>query len=255
MKPDELIAKYNEGLADPAEVVELEKLIEEGVVSLTQLRELHTLDERIAAADQGSPSLRLDDGFYAMLAKEKKKQRGLIITWPSWSFLLPRLGVAGVILFLGFAGGYWLRSPSGNGEVATLTKEVVELKEMMMFSLLEKESASDRLRAVSLSRELVAASDKITDALFTTLNNDPNVNVRLAALEALMPYASQARVREGLVRSIASQDSPLVQVSLAELMVALQEKKSVTELQKLADSDRTPKEVREKIRKSIEVLI
>jgi hypothetical protein len=29
----------------------------------------------------------------------------------------------------------------------------------------------------------------------------------------------------------------------------------VTELQKLADSDRTPKEVREKIRKSIEVLI
>lgn len=255
MKPEDLIAKYNEGLADPAEVMELERLIEDGIVSLTQLRELNALDERLSVADEGAPSLRLDDGFYAMLAKEKRKQHGLTISWPSWSFLLPRLAVAGVILILGFAGGYWLRTPSSNSEVATLTQEVVELKEMMMFSLLEKESASDRLRAVSLSRELVSASDRITDALFTTLNNDPNVNVRLAALEALMPYASQARVREGLVRSIAEQDSPLVQVSLAELMVALQEKKSVTELQKLADSDRTPKEVKEKIRKSIEVLI
>ncbi len=255
MKPEELIAKYNEGLADPAEVMELEKLVEDGIVSLTQLRELHALDQQLAAIDEGSPSLRLDDSFYAMLAKEKRKQRGLTITWPSWSFLLPRLGVATVILFLGFAGGYWTKSPSGNGEVATLTREVLELKEMMMMSLLEKESASDRLRAVSLSQELVAASDKVTDALFTTLNKDPNVNVRLAALEALMPYASQARVREGLVRSITQQDSPLVQVSLAELMVALQEKKSVSELQKLADSDRTPKEVKEKLRKSIEVLI
>jgi hypothetical protein len=255
MKPEELIEKYNEGLADPAEVMELEKLIEEGIVSLTQLRELYTLDERLSAVDEGSPSLRLDDGFYAMLAKERNKQRGPAFAWPSWSFLMPRLAVATVILFAGFAGGYWLRSPSSNGEVAILTQEVVELKEMMMFSLLEKESASDRLRAVSLSQELVAASDKVTDALFTTLNNDPNVNVRLAALEALMPYASQASVREGLVRAISAQDSPLVQVSLAELMVALQEKKSVTELQKLADSDRTPKEVKEKIRKSIEVLI
>lgn len=255
MKPEELIAKYNEGLADPAEVAELEYLIETGEVSLTQLRELRALDERVSAIDGGSPSLRLDDGFYSMLAREKRKHGGLAITWPSWSFLLPRLGVAAVILFMGFAGGYWLRSPSGNEEVATLTREVVELKEMMMLSLLEKESASDRLRAVSLSQELVAASDKVTDALFATLNNDPNVNVRLAALEALMPYASQSRVREGLVRAIAAQESPLVQVSLAELMVALQEKRSVSELQKLADSERTPKEVKEKIKKSIEVLI
>lgn len=250
----DLIAKYNEGLADPAEIAELERLIEAGEVSLTELRELSLLDEQIMSADAGTPTMRLDDQFYAMLAREEKKQRSFSIQWPSWSFLMPRIALASVILFLGFAGGYWLRRPANGGDVAALTHEVSELKEMMMLSLLEKESASDRLRAVSLTRDL-GKSNKVTSALFATLNNDPNVNVRLAALEALIPFTSDSAVREGLVRSIAQQDSPLVQINLAELMAAMQEKKSVDELRKLVDSDKTPPEVKEKIKKSIAVLI
>lgn len=254
MKPEELIAKYNEGLADPAEIAELERLIEAGIVSLTDLRELQTLDERIAAADAGSPSLKLDDAFYGMLAKERRKQSGFTITWPGWSFLMPRMAMGAVIMLLGFAGGYWLRNPAPSADVAGLTREVTELKEMMMLSLLEKESASDRLRAVSLTQEM-GASEKVTAALLSTLNNDPNVNVRLAALDAITPFVNDSRVRAELVRSIALQESPLVQVSLAELMGAIQEKNSVGELRKLMDSDRTPKEVKEKIRQTISVLI
>lgn len=255
MKAEELVAKYNEGLADPAEIAALESLIEAGEIELTQLRVLSGLDERILQADEGSPSLRLDDGFYAMLGAEKKKQRGLTIQWPTWSFLMPRLAVASVMLIMGFAGGYWLRQPAEDPDVVVLTQEVSELKEMMMLSLLEKESASDRLRAVSLTGEMDQASEKVTNALFATLNNDPNVNVRLAALEALIPFASQSAVREQLVRSIAVQESPLVQINLAELMAAMQEKKSVSELQKLMDSDKTPREVKEKIKQTIAVLI
>lgn len=251
----DLIAKYNEGLADPSEIAELERLIEAGVVSLTDLRELQSLDDQLGAADAGAPSMKVDDRFYAMLATEKKKQRGFSITLPSWSLFTPRLAMASVILVLGFAAGYWLRNPAPSSDVASLTREVSDLKEMMMLSLLEKESASDRLRAVSLTSEMGRASDKVTDALFSTLNNDPNVNVRLAAIEALTPFVNDSRVREGLIRSIAAQDSPLVQVSLAELMALIQEKKSVTELRKLVESDQTPKEVKEKIRQTISVLI
>ncbi len=130
-----------------------------------------------------------------------------------------------------------------------------DLKEMMMLSMLEKESATDRLRAVSLTSDMTTVSDKVTDALFKTLNNDNNVNVRLAALEAIKPYVKDSNVRKQLVMSIGQQDSPLVQVELAQLMVIIQEKKSVKELQKLMDSDRTPKEIKSKIKESIEVLI
>lgn len=256
VKINELVAKYNEGLADPAEILSLEQLITDGLVPLTQLRALTMLDERIMKTDEGSPSMQLDVKFYEMLGAEKKKsKKGLSFQLPAWRYLFPRLSLAAVLLIMGFAGGYWLQRPGGESSVKELTQEVGELKEMVMLSMLEKESASERLRAVSLTEDMNKVSDKVTKALFKTLNQDPNVNVRLAALEALIPFVQRSDVREGLVRSIALQDSPLVQLNLAELMAAILEKKSVGELQKLVDSDKTPIEVKNRIKENIQVLI
>jgi HEAT repeat protein len=136
-----------------------------------------------------------------------------------------------------------------------LSQQVTDLKEMMMLSLLEKESATDRLKAVSLTQDMDQVSNKVTLALLETLNNDSNVNVRLAALDALKAYAKESAVREELIRSIAKQESPLVQLELAELMAALQAKSSVKELEKLLQDKNTPKEVKKKIQESIQVII
>ena len=160
-----------------------------------------------------------------------------------------------VLIVAGFSGGYYFNRPTGDVSVSALTKEVSDLKEMVMLSLLEKESATDRLKAVSLTNDMDRASQHVTEALIKTLNQDGNVNVGLAALEALQPYAKDDKVRESLIRSIANQQSPLLQVALAELMVALQEKKSVEELRKLLQEENTPEEIKERIERSIEVLI
>jgi HEAT repeat protein len=95
----------------------------------------------------------------------------------------------------------------------------------------------------------------VTSALLQTLNNDENINVRLAALEALKPYSRNSDVRKELILSIGKQESPLVQVALAELMAALQAKSSVKELEKLMQSDKTPADVKTRIKQSIDVLI
>jgi hypothetical protein len=99
------------------------------------------------------------------------------------------------------------------------------------------------------------ASMKVTNALIQTLNQDENVNVRLAALDALKPYARDSSVRAALIRSISKQESPLVQISLAELMVALQEKSAVKEFEKIVESDSTPADVKKRIKENMEVLI
>lgn len=253
---EELISKYNEGVADPTEVLQIEQLIESGEIQLHQLRELRLLDEQILKLNDPQPSLRLDDKFYASLREEKKRvaKESFSFSLPDWNILIPRLAFSLVLMIVGFTGGYLLR-PSSSGEVIELTQEVSDLKEMMMLSLLEKESATDRLKAVSLSTEMNQVSQKVTMALFKTLNEDENANVRLAALEALTAYSKDSEVRKELIKSISIQDSPLVQVALAELMVAIQEKKSVKELQKLLQDEKTPKEVKNKIKNSINVLI
>jgi hypothetical protein len=255
-KIDELVAKYNEGLADPSEVQQIESLLEGGQVELTQLRSLQLLDDRLARIEPPAPSLRMDDQFYAMLSKAKQKSasRSLFNMSFDWSWLAPRVALGSLILVAGFVGGYMFQRQD-NPEVSVLIAEVRQLKETTMLSLLEKESVTDRLRAVNLTSEMDQVSQKVTTALFETLNNDPSVNVRLAALEALTPYSRQGTVREGLIRSIGRQESPLVQVALAELMAALQEKKSVDELQKIVDSEKTPADAKLRIKESMKVLI
>jgi HEAT repeats len=256
-KIEGLIVKYNKGLADPAEGKAIEQLIKSGKIELAQLHDLTKLNEQIHSMDAGSPSIRLDDQFYAALSQEKKNQVSKSVSLPKfeWGNLFPRLALAASLIVAGFVGGYFLKSPSEDKSVKQLTQQVGELKEMMMLSMLEKESATERLKAVSLSSDMNQVSKKVTTALFKTLNGDENVNVRLAALDVLMNYAKDGQVRAELIKSISVQDSPLVQVALAELMVTLQEKKSVSELKKLLRSDKTPKEVKGKIEKSISVLI
>ena len=247
---EDLIAKYNEGLADPSEVQLLEQLIEAGKVHLTQLTDLNHLHNQVVQLENVQPDLSVDDRFYLMLAAEKQTHKSAPVI-PMYQ----RMAIAAGLLVCGFMIGYLLQSDSGEKEVNQLTEQVSELKEMMMLSLLEKESATQRLKAVSLTSEMDQVSDKVADALFATLNSDENVNVRLAALDALKPFVKSSKVRSGLIAAIAKQDSPLVQLALADLMVNIQEKKSVEALKQLLEKENTPKEVKSKISESIEVLI
>jgi hypothetical protein len=256
-KIDELMAKYNEGLCDPEEMGQVEKLIEEGKIQFTDLHELAKLNEHLDRIVEPTPSRNLDHRFYEMLAGETSKatEPGFSWSWFSSNAWFPKFSIGVSLIIVGVAGGMLVQKNSGGHEVVKLTHEVAELKEVVMLSMLEKESATDRLKAVSLSSEMEGQSKRVTLALFKTLNSDPSVNVRLAALDALQIYAKSPAVREELVRSIAQQDSPLVQVALADLMAALQEKSSVTELKKLLKQRSTPKEVKKRIEENIKVLI
>lgn len=252
----ELIKKYNAMLADPAELKEIEELIERGDIDLSDLKALHAFEAGITKMETPSPSMKLDDSFYTMLGKESQPQRNIWKNFFSWPEFGPRLAIASVTLIIGIAAGFSLRTPiQKDVQIDALGQEINDLKELVMLSLLEKESATERLKAVSLTEEMAQASRKVTHALIHTLNNDENVNVRLAALDALKAYGNDSRVREELIHSIGKQESPLVQLSLAEIMVALQVKSSVKELKKIANDKNTPTDVRERIEESIKILI
>jgi hypothetical protein len=258
LKIQELIMRYNNGQASAEDVKQIEWLLEEGNIELDALQDMLHLENQLIQIQHPSPSTNLDHRFYQLLAKEKKSKSsfswGRFFSWPE---LAPKLAFASVALLLGIAIGYFVKpsNSSGNQQIAQLSEQVSEMKEIMMLNLLEKESATDRLKAVSLTSEMNEASIKVTTALLQTLNNDENINVRLAALEALKPYVRNIDVRKELIKSIGKQESPLVQVSLAELMAAFQVKSSVKELEKIMQSEKTPADVKTRIKQSIDVLI
>jgi len=135
--------------------------------------------------------------------------------------------------------------------VDSLSAQVHDMRQMIMLSLLENPSASERIRGVSYTNEISQVNTKIIDALLTTLNNDPNVNVRLMTLDALLHYASNPVVREGLVQSIVQQESPLMQSALADAMLKMQEKRAVQPFKKLLEQKQINVQVRTKIEQTI----
>ncbi|WP_276365938.1 HEAT repeat domain-containing protein [Chryseolinea sp. H1M3-3] len=255
-KIHQLLIRFNSGVAEPAEIKQIENLIVQGAIHMEDIEGFEKLNERILNLETPEPSISLDDRFHQMLLKETQATK--TFDWKSfftWKDFAPRLAFASVTLLIGLIVGYVIWSPQKEDEkIVALGQEISGLKEMMMLSLLEKESATDRLKAVNLTQDMDQASKKVTAALLQTLNSDENVNVRLAALDALRPYSKDGQIREALIRSIAHQKSPLVQVALAELMAALQEKGAINELQKILDDNETPSDIKKKIQESIQII-
>jgi len=129
-----------------------------------------------------------------------------------WAAVAATLAV-GLGLGWSFAGG-------GRGdELAALRAEVGSLRETMAVALLAERSPSERLRAVAYGRDYAARDPRVADALLAALANDPDVNVRLAALAALVPNVRLPEERQRLVRTVSKQDSPLVQLSAIDLLL------------------------------------
>ena len=163
------------------------------------------------------------------------------------------------LLAAGVAGGYWLNNqpkalPAGQQQLAALTAQVGEMRQLMLLALIDNPSATERLRAVGYTKELAGPDARVVAALLSTLGHDPNVNVRLATLEALAPLADDPAVRLGLVRALPQQESPLVQLALADALVRLGERRSLAPLRALLKQANLDGAVRSKIEQSIKVL-
>lgn len=259
-----LVQKYNQGGLSEAEEALLEQYMEAGLVELEELEDIRQLSSQLDQMLVQPVQQNIRTDFYRMLEAEKQKnQNGLWykvqIFWDNLFYPNPglRLGYSLALLVIGMGLGVWFQStPQGNRqEMAQLSSQLEEMREMMMLSMLEKESTTERLKAVNLTQGMEKVSDKVAAALLHTLNHDENVNVRLSALEALYPYAGDAKVREGLIKSIDQQQSPLVQLALAEVMVSLQEKRSIEAFQELLQRENVPGEVKKQLQNSIEILL
>lgn len=213
------------------------------------------------------PSQAMNDQFNAMLLSFKNETQqksaqslvSLVIEflqnmWPN--HLAAKSLMAAMMTLVTFFSGYWLSTSKNYHQlIAQQEHKINGLQTDMMLALIEKKSPVERLKAVSISQEIKENNSQIIEALLKTLKEDENDNVRLASLEALIPFVGDANVRLGLVESIRFQPSPLVQMALADVMVSLQEKRSIDALKELIENENTPNEIKDKIQESINVLI
>lgn len=211
------------------------------------------------------PSAALRSRFAAMLSAygegrgekaqpvvaARRESHGIFAGWLGGSWLRPAgIAFAGALamLVVGFVAGREAMMPAierqSQNQAAQLTAvrdELTNMRQLVVLSMLQQQSATERLQGVSWSTQETQADPKILGALLHTLRYDANVDVRLAALDALSRHGNQSQVRAGLLDALPTQQSPLVQVALIDLMVEFHDANAIPQLKKFeSDSELNP---------------
>lgn len=106
-------------------------------------------------------------------------------------------------------------------------------------------SAADRIQAIALMSQRKNYAQTVVDVLIHTLNNDPNTNVRLAALDGLTKFHKKVYVRNALITSLKKQPDPVVQINLIDLLTQMRERNVLMDLEQMVNDKNTNRTVRD----------
>ena len=232
-----------------------------------EVASLNAIRTRLASLPDEEPSPASATNFHAMLeayrqgmkeATGDSSRRRTLADWLGGLWSQQRVLQFAIAILL-FAFGVLIRpsfarlqeqrvgfAATNDPAFARLRQEVSDMRQLVALALLQQASASERLRGVQWSHRLAQPDEQVLSALLRALDSDPNVNVRLAAVDALEQFARNAQVKKGLLDSLPRQNSPLVQIELINLMVELQEKESVPVLRTLLQNGELNESVRER---------
>lgn len=235
--------EYWRGTLEPVELKAFEAHLAFCEQCRTEAEELKHVWSTLGEMPDAEPGLGTRTRFYAALRESERREleRGQRFWWmrhPAFqvAFALLIL-VSGIVI-----GNFTARS---EGQVAQLRNEVNNMKQLVTLSLLQQQNAGDRLRGVSWAYRVEQSDSEVLAALLTTVNHDPNVNVRLAAVDAMRNFSDSPVGRKGLVQALNKQSSPLVEIAILDQLVEMHERSAKPAISTLAGSPAVNPEVKQ----------
>jgi len=215
--------------------------------------------DQLRSLEVPEPSLAMDVGFYRSLNEWSQSEEisggGAKNQVAISKTLLLRMAAA-ASLFLGglFFGKYFLPQTSQPAFVIQdLEKPSADF--LTYTSTGKKTSATDKLQALQEIKANEKPGARVIQAMYEALLNDRNTNVRLSAIETLVFFADEPRVRELLIKAIPHQDSPMVQIALADATLLLQENGASDAWQQLLESDVVEPDIKIHLQKTLETIL
>jgi len=262
---ESVMIEYLDNTLEEAHRHEVEKHLETCERCLDELKDFQQILHTVDSTEMEQPDETLRINFYHMLHGEmnkqvlqNRKQPAMPLSMRRSSTWL-RLAAAMVLLlagtFIGLSVRFVINRQQENEQVASMKNEMQEMKELMMLSMLKLESPSQRLQAVNYTDDIQAPDAKVLNALTETLNNDRNINVRLAAAYSLSKYADRQSVRDSLVASLSMQTEPIIQVVLMNILVEKRESNAIKPIQKIISDEKAMKEVKDVAQKGLKILL
>jgi Putative zinc-finger len=228
------------------------EIVERHLNECAECRDEVAVWEKLALLPAAEPSPEARERFEKMLRAYQvgRAERPAAARWAGLAWLRsPLVQLAGslALVAMGFLLGNGLnRIRSQSDDLAAMRSELTNMRQLVVLSMLQQQSASERLQAVSYSQREARLDPQVLAALLHTLRYDSSVGVRLAALDALSRHAGQPQVRTGVTDALQAQQSPLVQVALIDQLLEWRDPGSVQRLRNFQQSPNLNPTVRER---------
>lgn len=189
-------------------------------------------------------SLRLE--FLNQIEEEIQQLSGTRSIQPNfWSNYGWKVAAAIAFVAVGALATMLLTNRSEMDKMQALQEDLNETKAMLELALQNDQSASQRMKSIQASFSVAQPDEDMINVLIEVMNNDDNVNVRLAAIEALSNFSSNAQVRKALVQSLKQQKEAMIQITLINVLVGIEAKGAVDELNNIIEDSTTLPVVRD----------
>lgn len=233
------------------EITEIENHLKSCVACENEFNQLKTLNSKLDQINFIDETNELRESFLNKLENEKSKMKRISIT-----LKLNRsvFNIAASILLL-IAGSFFGYFIAQKGKISKLENEILSIKHSYTSSVLNMQTSSIKLKAISYVEEGMSLNSELIQVLGNILNNDENVNVRLAAANALFKNNHNNEVNALLIESLKTQSEPLVQIALIDFLVKNHQKQAVQNLKILIEQDGTNSIVKQHANNGLSTLL
>ena len=178
------------------------------------------MQEHKSILDDNQMSLQADEAFKVLLKKELHPPKNARLVY------LKVFGVAASIALV--LGLFWVQN------------NMNDLDKNQLLASLTDNSAGVRLEGVyRINDEFKVEDTKIVSALINILLTDKNGNVKLAAIDALLKFPSNEKIRVSLITALENEQLPLVQIKLIKSLSFLRENRAQKPLEKIINNSQT----------------
>ena len=198
------------------------------------------------------PPAGMKDEFLQLIGTEPSVHPKRMVPVSSW------LKIAATLIFgliTSFAGYYW-GSQKGIERQQQLEVVLNQTRQQVLLASLQDYSGSQRIEAVYTISQSGQSDDALINALVNRMNSDKNINVRLAAINALSGLIPKNQsVKNELIRSLSVQTNPLLQISLIQVLTESGVKEAKDEIESLSLNKNTDEKVKAFAKDMIKIII
>lgn len=245
---EKLIDFLDQSLSEQ-EMKEIQEYIDNNEEFAQEVEQMKKLFFDMSEDEMEQPSASLRMNFEEMLAEEKAKTSAErsrsktpkvinLQTRTSWQSYL-RVAASILIVISAFVIGTQVGDDSGNNQVD------------QVLATIENESASQRIAALNRSENIQTTDRRILEAFTDRLLYDEKPSVRLAAVEALAKFASEEMVKVAFLKALEKDSDPAIQIELIQVLAKIEEKRALTPMKNLLNSEEVPEYVKKEIQYNI----